>query len=84
MFLAVTAAIIALAVLARLSVAGIGPFPATVDAVSTQADGLAVTLTVTNEGGSAGRTTCRLARARTTAPGPRRSCPARRSSPARP
>lgn len=69
-FIAVTAAIIVLAVLARLSVAGIGPFPATVDAVTTQANGLAVTVTVTNEGGSAGRTTCRVARARDNDTGP--------------
>lgn len=61
-FIAVTGAIIALAVLARLSIAGIGPFPASVDAVDAAGAGLAVTLTVTNEGGAAGRTTCRLNR----------------------
>jgi hypothetical protein len=62
-FIAVSAAIVILAVLARLSIAGIGPFPATVDAVTSQGAGLAVTLTVTNEGGAAGQTTCRIERA---------------------
>jgi hypothetical protein len=62
-FIAVATAIAVLAVLARLSIAGIGPFPATVDAVTTQGAGLAVTMTVTNEGDSAGRTTCRIERA---------------------
>jgi hypothetical protein len=62
-FIAVATAIAVLAVLARLSIAGIGPFPASVDSVTTQGGGLAVTLTVTNQGDSAGRTTCRLERA---------------------
>lgn len=59
-FLAVLGAVIILAVLARLQIAGIGPFGATVDAVSPSGDGLAVTLTVTNDGASGGQTTCRL------------------------
>jgi hypothetical protein len=58
-FIAVTVAVAILAVLARLSIAGIGPFPATVDTVVPSGAGLAVTLTVTNEG-SAGQTTCRV------------------------
>lgn len=62
-FLAVLAAVIILAVLARLSIAGIGPFGATVDAVNTSGDGLTVTLTVTNSGSSGGQTTCRLSAA---------------------
>jgi hypothetical protein len=49
-----------LAVFARLSIAGGGPYPATVDAVTTAGVGLAVTLTVTNEGDGEGQTTCRL------------------------
>ena len=49
-----------LAVFARLSIAGGGPYPATVDAVTTAGGGLAVTLTVTNEGDGEGQTTCRL------------------------
>ena len=62
-FIAVTVAIVLLAVAARLSVAGLGPFPATVDGVAAADDGLAVTLTVTNEGDSAGQTSCRISRA---------------------
>jgi hypothetical protein len=42
-------------------VAGVGPFPATVDAVEAASGGLAVTLTVRNEG-AAGQTTCRVSR----------------------
>jgi hypothetical protein len=61
-FIAVTAAIVLLAVLARWSIAGIGPFPASVDGVETTGDGLALTLTVTNEGDSAGQTSCRIGR----------------------
>ena len=59
MFVAVLAAVAILAVLARLSIAGIGPFPATVDRVEVASGGLAITLSVTNEG-SAGQTTCRV------------------------
>jgi hypothetical protein len=47
-------------VVARLSIAGSGPFPAAISAVTPTADGLAVTVTVTNEGSSAGQTTCRI------------------------
>ena len=61
-FIAVTAAIIILAVLARLSIAGSGPFPANVDGVTPTDTGLTVTLTVTNEGDATGVTTCRLSR----------------------
>ena len=58
-FIAVLVAVVILAVLARMSIAGIGPFPATIDGVAPAAGGLAVTLTVKNEG-SAGQTTCRV------------------------
>lgn len=47
-------------VLARLSIAGSGPFPAGIADVTPTTDGLAVTVTVTNEGSSAGQTTCRI------------------------
>jgi hypothetical protein len=60
-FLAVVIGVVVLAVLARLSVSGLGPFPATVDAVVADATGLAVTMTVTNEGDGTGQTTCRVA-----------------------
>ena len=59
-FVAVAIAIVLLIVFARLSIAGIGPFPASVSAVTPTGDGLAVTLTVTNEGTTAGQTTCRI------------------------
>lgn len=59
-FLAVLGAVIILAVLARISIAGVGPFGATVDAVNQSGAGLTVTLTVTNDGSSAGQTTCRV------------------------
>jgi hypothetical protein len=60
-FLAVVVGVILLAVLARMATAGLGPFPATIDAVVPTDGGLAVTLTVTNEGDGTGQTTCRLA-----------------------
>jgi hypothetical protein len=59
-FIGVTVAIIALALVARLAVSGIGPFTPRIDGLATDGDALAITLTVTNEGRSAGRTTCRL------------------------
>ena len=61
-FVAVTAAVIILAVLARWSVAGGGPYPASVDRIEASGAGLAVTLTVTNDGAGGGQTTCRLSR----------------------
>ena len=60
MFVTVAIAIVLLIVFARLSIAGSGPFPASVSAVTPTEDGLAVTVTVTNEGSSAGQTTCRI------------------------
>jgi hypothetical protein len=56
----VVAAVIALALVGRLLIAGVGPFTAQVAGVAADGDALAVTLTVTNEGNSAGQTTCRL------------------------
>ena len=61
-FIAVTAAVIILAVLARWSVASGGPYPARVDRIEASGSGLAVTLTVTNDGAGAGQTTCRVSR----------------------
>ena len=61
-FIAVAVAIAVLAVVARLSIAGIGPFPAQVGDVVPSGTGLAVALTVTNEGDATGGTTCRLSR----------------------
>jgi hypothetical protein len=56
----VALAIVLLLVLARLSIAGSGPFPATISSVTSTADGLVLTLTVTNEGKDGGQTTCRI------------------------
>lgn len=61
-FIAVAVAIAILAVVARLSIAGIGPFPAQVGDVVPSGTGLSVALTVTNEGDATGATTCRLSR----------------------
>lgn len=62
-FIAVAVAVVGLALFARLAVAGVGPFVATVDDVAAASAGLAVTLTVTNEGAAAGQTTCQLTQA---------------------
>lgn len=59
-FIGVVLAIVALAVVGRLAISGVGPFSPSVAAVESQGNGLAITLTVTNHGASAGRTTCRL------------------------
>ena len=56
----VIAAIILLAVVARLAVGGIGPFDAAVRDVQPAADGLNVTLELTNLGTSAGQSTCQI------------------------
>ena len=55
----VVVAIVLLAIFARLSVNGIGPFVASASAVP-DGNGLALTLTVTNQGSSLGQTTCRV------------------------
>ena len=59
-FAVVALAIVLLLVMARLSIAGAGPYPASVSAVKPTTDGLAVTITVSNEGTDAGQTTCRI------------------------
>jgi hypothetical protein len=56
----VVLAVVALALIGRLLLAGVGPFTAAVAGVAADGDALSVTLTVTNEGDSAGQTTCRL------------------------
>ena len=53
-------AVVALALVARLAVSGVGPFTPALTGLTSDGDALAVTLTVTNEGRSAGQTTCRL------------------------
>jgi hypothetical protein len=51
---------VVLAIAARLAVTGLGPFPATLVSAVPVGDGLAITLTVTNEGSATGQTTCRV------------------------
>ena len=53
-------AIVALAVVARIAVGGIGPFEATVGDVQSAGSALTVTVEVTNTGSSAVQTTCRI------------------------
>lgn len=59
-FVAVAVAIVLLAVIARLAVAGAGPFPVSLEGVTPAGDGLELRLTVTNEGQATGQTTCRV------------------------
>jgi hypothetical protein len=56
----VAAAVILLAIVARVAVSGVGPFDANVVSAAPDNGGLAVTLQVTNTGTSAGQTTCRV------------------------
>lgn len=60
-FIALAGAVVGLAVLGKVALGGIGPFRGTVvDVAAGSAGGLQVTLSVTNEGTSAGSGTCRL------------------------
>jgi hypothetical protein len=59
-FVAVAVAIVGLALAARFAVAGIGPFRAVVAGMTDDPGGLVVQLQVSNEGTSAGTTTCRI------------------------
>jgi hypothetical protein len=52
--------IVLLLVVARLSIAGSGPFPASLSALTPTGDGVSLTLTVTNQGKQTGQTTCRI------------------------
>jgi hypothetical protein len=56
----IAVAIVIMAVVARLAIAGVGPFTSSVVAVAADPAGLRVTVSVTNEGTSAGSTTCRI------------------------
>ncbi len=71
-FLAIVLGVVLLAVAARFAVSGIGPFTARVASAVPTADGsgLAITLTVTNQGSSAGQTTCRVTEADNRGGGP--------------
>ncbi len=59
-FIGVVLAIVALALIGRLAISGIGPFTPSLSGIAADGDGLAITLTVTNHGSSVGQTTCRL------------------------
>ena len=56
----VAAGVILLALVARLSISGVGPFEGQITNVQGLTDGLAVTLTVENTGSNAGQATCRV------------------------
>ena len=58
--LAVGIAIVVLAVVARISVAGVGPFSARVANVASDPSGLRVTVEVRNAGSTTSATTCRI------------------------
>jgi hypothetical protein len=53
-------AFVGLAFIAHFAVSGVGPFSAQVSGVVPDGAGLAITLTVRNDGTSAGQTTCRV------------------------
>jgi hypothetical protein len=56
----VVAFVILMAIVARLALAGVGPFEGTVTNVVPDGNGLSVTLSVVNRGTSGGQTTCRI------------------------
>ncbi|HEY3334561.1 MAG TPA: hypothetical protein VGK16_04920 [Candidatus Limnocylindrales bacterium] len=59
-FVGIAVAVVLLAVVARLTINGVGPFAGTIAGVDADPGGLKVSITVTNEGSSAGSTTCRV------------------------
>jgi ribosomal protein L40E len=59
-FVGIVAAVVIMAVVARLSIAGVGPFRSHVTGVAPDPAGLKVTVSVTNAGSAAGSTTCRI------------------------
>ena len=58
--LGIVVAVVVLFALAKISIHGVGPFQGTVVGVVSAPPGLAVTVTVTNQGTAAGTTTCRI------------------------
>ena len=56
----IVAFVLVIAVLGRAAFAGTGPFSGSVDSVVAAADGLTITLTVTNEGSRDTATTCEI------------------------
>jgi predicted nucleic acid-binding Zn ribbon protein len=59
-FVGIAIAVVLMAVAARLAISGVGPFPSSLTGVAADPAGLRVTVSVTNRGGSAGATTCRI------------------------
>ncbi|HKF85864.1 MAG TPA: hypothetical protein VKB30_08765 [Candidatus Limnocylindrales bacterium] len=59
-FVGIAVAVVLMAVVARLSVSGVGPFEGGISNVTATDGGLRVSVTVTNGGSSAGSTTCRI------------------------
>ena len=59
-FVGIVVAVVIMAVAARFAVSGIGPFQTELAGVASAPTGLRVSITVTNEGSSAGSTTCRI------------------------
>jgi hypothetical protein len=59
----VALAIVGLAVLGRVALSGVGPFRAEVASVIADPSGLAVTLTIHNDGTKTGATSCRITEA---------------------
>jgi hypothetical protein len=58
---AMTAAVIVLAVVARVATVGIGPFRSAVTGVTPIGDGLRVAISITNDGSTTSSTSCRIA-----------------------
>jgi hypothetical protein len=66
---AVGVGFLVIALLGRVALAGVGPFPATIDDASVLANGgLEVTVTVTNDGSKSSPATCRVNRGGVNAP----------------
>ncbi len=59
-FVAIVGAVVLLAVAGRLALSGVGPFHGQVTGITPSGAGLAVALTVRNDGSREGSTTCRL------------------------
>jgi hypothetical protein len=59
-FIGVVAAVIALALVGRLAISGVGPFDGRIVSAAPDGGALAITLQVTNRGTSVGQTTCRV------------------------
>lgn len=59
-FLAIALSVVGLAVLGKFALSGIGPFTGSIENVVAAPPGLAITVSVTNDGSSDGSTTCRV------------------------